>query len=162
MRTKTEKESKLKRFMASPIRVLTKARDFYVQSLNDCNDRLVYGNVYSNPIGVPTGRHVSGLPKSFSVGSCRSSSSGGDDYSELVRAASTRTLGSRIDVSQFEQLAPAAASAGVVPRSCSVGMARIDEDSPCDFSKENVSVRAELVQYPRSRSHAVPRRNVGF
>ncbi|THG04915.1 hypothetical protein TEA_005733 [Camellia sinensis var. sinensis] len=47
---------------------------------------------------------------------------------------------------------------GVVPRSCSVGMGRIDEERPCEFGDNNyngVNVRKELLVYPRSRSYAV-------
>ncbi|GMP61755.1 hypothetical protein CsSME_00024094 [Camellia sinensis var. sinensis] len=47
---------------------------------------------------------------------------------------------------------------GVVPRSCSVGMGRIDEERPYEFRDNNyngVNVRKELLVYPRSRSYVV-------
>ncbi|CAL5412907.1 unnamed protein product [Camellia sinensis] len=54
-------------------------------------------------------------------------------------------------------------AAGVVPRSCSVGMGSIDEERPCEFGDNNyngVNVRKELLVYPRSRSYAVTKTSV--
>ncbi|GFY85962.1 hypothetical protein Acr_04g0007000 [Actinidia rufa] len=123
----------------------------------DCADRVSYGTA----MGVGSGQ-VSSLPKSFSVGSGRSSDN--EDLRELIRAASTRSFGSRVETdlylqSQMRLRPTTAAAAAVVPRSCSVGMGRIDEDGPCDFGEVGMGVRPELV-YPRSRSYAVPKRSV--
>ena len=64
-----------------------------------------------------------------------------EDYTELVRAASARTTSAnRIHVSK------------VLPKSSSVGMARIDEDKAVEAEG---GFAADL--YPRSRSYAVAR-----
>ncbi|ESW05128.1 hypothetical protein PHAVU_011G154400 [Phaseolus vulgaris] len=73
--------------------------------------------------------------------SVASSSVSDEDYTELVRAASARTtLANRIHVSI------------VLPKSSSVGMARIDEDKAVEAEG---GFAADL--YPRSRSYAVAR-----
>ncbi|XP_057489903.1 uncharacterized protein LOC130775897 [Actinidia eriantha] len=153
MRTKTNNQNRFMRIITLPIRVLSRAKDLYVKSMVDCSDRVSYGTV----MGVGSGQ-VSSLPKSFSVGSGRSSDN--EDLRELIRAASTRSFGSRVETDLYLQTqmrrrpTAAAAAAAVVPRSCSVGMGRIDEDGPCDFGEVGMGVRPELV-YPRSRSYAV-------
>ncbi|PSR99923.1 3-isopropylmalate dehydratase large subunit like [Actinidia chinensis var. chinensis] len=155
MRTKTNHQNRFIRIITLPIRVLSRAKDFYVKSMVGCADRVSYGT----PTGVGSGQ-VSSLPKSFSVGSGRSSDN--EDLRELIRAASTRRFGGGVETDlylQSQMRLPA--TAAVVPRSCSVGMGRIDEDGPCDFGEVGVGVRPELV-YPRSRSYAVPKRSVVF
>ena len=159
MRTKTNHQNRFMRIITLPIRVLSRAKDFYVKSMVDCSDRVSYGTV----MGVGSGQ-VSSLPKSFSVGSGRSSDN--EDLRDIIRAASTSRFGGGMETdlylqSQMRRPATAAAAAAVVPRSCSVGMGRIDEDGPCDFGAVGMGVRPELV-YPRSRSYAVPKRSVVF
>ncbi|PSS31499.1 Arrestin domain-containing protein [Actinidia chinensis var. chinensis] len=154
MRTKTNNQNRFMRIITLPIRVLSRAKDLYVKSMVDCADRVSYGAV----MGVGSGQ-VSSLPKSFSVGSGRSSDN--EDLRELIRAASTRSFGSRVETDLYlqSQMRRPTTAAAVVPRSCSVGMGRIDEDGPCDFGEVGMGVRPELV-YPRSRSYAVPKRSV--
>lgn len=144
-------ESKLIRLLKSPIRVLIRARDFYIRSMTDCADRVSYGSV----MGCPTGQ-VSSLPRSFSVNSTKSSSQD-EDLRELIRAASTRSLGNKVQAELLRRensLAPAFGPKGV-PRSFSVGIGKIDEDKPCEFG-EDIKVNTEM--FPRSRSHAVSKR----
>ncbi|MQL80265.1 hypothetical protein Taro_012702 [Colocasia esculenta] len=75
-------------------------------------------------------------------------SSDDDDLRELVRAASSHSsLGAL----------PAGSWTAVVSRSHSAGMARIDEDGPCDFGGDAVVV--DII--PRSRSCEVPKSRVG-
>ncbi|KAL6982403.1 hypothetical protein U1Q18_005466 [Sarracenia purpurea var. burkii] len=163
MRSKASNQNRFVRILTLPIRVLSKARDFYVRSLTDCSEKISYGNA----MGIASAQ-VSFLPKSFSVSS--SMSDNGDDLRELVRAASTRRLGNSVEMDLYMQRRqqvsrppppPPPSSAAKVPRSCSVGMGRIDEDRPCDFSEDAVNVRPDLV-YPRSRSYAVTKRSVVF
>ncbi|KAA8528447.1 hypothetical protein F0562_035802 [Nyssa sinensis] len=153
MRTKASNQNKFLRILTIPIRVLSKARDFYVRSMTDCAERVSYGNVMGGPAG-----QLSSLPKSFSVSSSRSDD--GEDLRELIRATSTRSLGNRVELDLYMKQ-QVKQSPAVVPRSCSVGMGRIDEDRPCDFGEDNVNVKAELL-YPRSRSYAVTKRSVVF
>lgn len=137
-------ESKLIRLLKSPIRVLIRARDFYIRSMTDCADRVSYGSV----MGCPTGQ-VSSLP--------RKSSSQDEDLRELIRAASTRSLGNKVQAELLRRensLAPPVGPKGV-PRSFSVGIGKIDEDKPCEFG-EDIKVHTEI--FPRSRSYAVSKR----
>ncbi|KAA8537868.1 hypothetical protein F0562_027552 [Nyssa sinensis] len=103
---------------------------------------------YSSMVGGPGGQ-LSGLPKSFSVSSSRSNDS--EDFRELIRAASTRSLANRVELDMHMQqqmrrsTAVGMGSTEAMPRSCSVGMGRIDEDKACDFGEDdNINVKAEL------------------
>lgn len=145
-----------------PIRVLTKARDFYIQSLTDCSGKIGYGANSTVGFSGP-------LPRSFSVNSSRSDD--GEDFAELLRVASTKSLGNRIaqmDTFSRQQLVmklqPVMHGMGGskgVPRSCSVGMGKIDEDKACDFGEcKVVDPCKKGVLYPRSKSYAVPKRSL--
>ncbi|KAF7141381.1 hypothetical protein RHSIM_Rhsim06G0063700 [Rhododendron simsii] len=159
---KPNNQNRFIRLITLPVRVLTKARDLYVKSMINCAASGTYG---ASAMAVGSGQ-ASSLPKSFSVNSSRSSNDG-DDLRELIRAASARGLGStstgraEMDLYLQHQMRrrSTASAATVVPRSCSVGMGRIDEDGPCEFGEESFGGRAELV-YPRSRSYAVTKRSV--
>ncbi|OMP01778.1 hypothetical protein COLO4_11600 [Corchorus olitorius] len=158
---KERKESKISRILKAPIRVLIKARDFYIKSMTEYSDMVGYGTV----LGCPTGQ-VSTLPRSYSTSSVKSSH-GDDDLRELIRAASTRSLGNKIQLDLQRQQAAAARRSpnktpggpDNMPRSRSVGIGRIDEDKPCDF-EEDVKVKTDV--FPRSRSYAVSKRKGGF
>ncbi|KAI4315089.1 hypothetical protein L6164_027935 [Bauhinia variegata] len=143
-KNKVGKESKLMRYVKAPMRFLIKARDLYVDSMRQCSTNLAY---YDAAMGCPNAGAplVTTLPRSFSVGSTRSTYHT-DDFKELVRAASVRSCGNRIG-------SPASAkkSPNTVPRSHSVGIGRIDEDKPCDFG-DDVKVNTSI--FPRSRSYA--------
>lgn len=155
---KTKSHNRLMRILSLPVRVLSRARDFYVRSMTDYADRVGYGN-----LGCPGG-HYPALPRSFSV-SVASRSNENDDLKELIRAASARRFGDRIDVDAMLRKAGAGSSKVMaLPKSCSVGMGRIDEDEPCEFEGEGVGKvkgGGDLL-YPRSRSCAVGSRTNGF
>ncbi|KAK3007054.1 hypothetical protein RJ639_016618 [Escallonia herrerae] len=168
MKTKASNQNRFIRIITIPIRVLGKAKDLYVKSMSQVGDRVSYGNV----MGMPAAGHLSTLPKSFSVSSSRSDDN--EDYAELMRAVSKRndSLGNiaansrAADMDYYrrqEQIRRSSIVAGssVVPRSCSVGMGRIDEDAPSDFGAESLNVKSELM-YPRSRSYAVTKRGAAF
>ncbi|XP_035548618.1 uncharacterized protein LOC109015906 [Juglans regia] len=145
-------QNKFVRFITTPIRILGKARDVYVRSITNCATGVRYGQ----STGCPTA-----LPKSFSVSSSRSNND--EELRELIRAASVRTLIERIDMEMIMKQQAGMQSRGskVLPKSCSVGMGRIDEDGPCDFEEVSVSGKgrkADLL-FPRSRSYAVTNRN---
>ncbi|KAA8531550.1 hypothetical protein F0562_006259 [Nyssa sinensis] len=156
MSKKPSKETRLSRCLKAPIRLLIKARDFYVQSTSECAGRVGYGTV----MGCPTAQ-ISTLPNSFSVNSSKSSNSD-EDYRELVRIASTRSLGNKIELDllrrQQSRQSPTSGM-NVVPRSQSVGIGRIDEDKPCEI-EEDIKVKTDI--YPRSRSYAVSKQNGVF
>ncbi|XP_008796991.1 uncharacterized protein LOC103712289 [Phoenix dactylifera] len=126
--------SRFGRCLRAPLRVLRRARDMYVRSLTECAGGVQYGAA----VGYPT---FASVPRSYSFGSARTSSSD-EDLRELIRAASQSRAGSLN------------ARAGVVvPRSQSVAVGRIEEDKPCDFD-DDVRVGSDLL-FPRSRSCAV-------
>ncbi|KAJ8545972.1 hypothetical protein K7X08_018555 [Anisodus acutangulus] len=125
MSTKGSKESRINKCIKAPIRVLIKARDYYVHSLMERSGRIGYGSV----MGVP---QISALPRSFSVNSSVSSSRD-EDLRELMRIASRKSL-----LNRQKSLAK-----NVMPRSRSVAIGRIDEDKPCDFG-EDVKVNTDV------------------
>lgn len=135
------------RIVCSPIRALGKARDAYVRSITNCGQSISYGNP-----GDAAGR-FSSLSRSQSAATSRRSEVS-DDFVELVRAASARTLVNRIDM----DLVMKQQQKQGLPKSSSVGMAKIDEDTPFD-SVEGV-VASVHDSYPRSKSYAVGNRNV--
>lgn len=182
---KTSKESKLSKYLKAPIRILIKAKDLYISTMAECSDRISYGSV----MGFPTGQAVqypTTLPKSFSTGSTRSSTSN-EDFRELVRAASTKSQYNtssksshkhQSDAQRIDQVdllkrssratqqensynqSPAAMNNNM-QRSYSVGIGRIDEEKACDFGADDGKVLAQV--FPRCKSHAVGKRsNNGF
>ncbi|AES59298.1 hypothetical protein MtrunA17_Chr1g0152341 [Medicago truncatula] len=162
MMRKGQNQNMFVRIMCSPIRALGKARDAYVRSITNCGQNMSYG---SYPMD---GASKFSLSRSQSAATSRRSSAsleGNEDFAELVRAASARTLGNRIDVDlvlkQQHQQQQQKLHKGL-PKSSSVGMAKIDEDMPFDsFVEGKVGFVAD--SYPRSKSYAVGhRRNVAF
>ncbi|KAI3726369.1 hypothetical protein L1987_66166 [Smallanthus sonchifolius] len=131
---KTKKPSIAIRVLKAPVRVVCKIRDLYVSSMYKC----------AAGMGGPTGPYTSGLPKSYSTASSRTD----DDFAELMRIASTRSLGKRLGPEFLSPQQP------VVPRSQSVAIGRIDEDKSCDFGND---FRLNSEMFPRSKSHAVSR-----
>ncbi|KAL1344952.1 hypothetical protein HN51_018753 [Arachis hypogaea] len=149
-------QNKLVRIITTPIRVLGKAKDMYVRSITQCGYSVSYGNT-----GDAAGRFQAGLPRSYSAATSMSGA-GSEDYAELVRAASARTMGNRIDVDLVLKLQQEARGRGQsqsqsqpvgLPKSVSVGMGRIDEDKPFDLNEGGEAVVPN--SYPRSRSYAV-------
>ena len=157
--TKNSKGNRFMRFMKAPIRVLIKARDFYMKSMTECSTRFDYGGM---AMGCPTAQVPSALPRSFSTSSVKSSSSSNnDDYRELVRAASARSTSAYSrkmeDLGRKQQqINSTGANNEMMNRSRSVGIGRIDEDKACEFGEEDVKVNKNL--FPRSKSSAVARR----
>ncbi|TQE14363.1 hypothetical protein C1H46_000282 [Malus baccata] len=155
---KPTKESRLTKFMKAPLRVLIKARDFYIMSMTECSGRFDYGTV----MGCPAAQVPSALPRSFSTSSTKSSTADNEDYRELMRAASARSVRNKIEFDlarkvQLPRQPPVAGVPNAIPRSRSVGIRRIDEDKMCEFDEEE-EVKIKRAVYPRSRSYAVSRR----
>lgn len=149
MRTKAHHHhNRFVRIITLPLKVLGKAKDLYVRGLTNCAAR-----GYGNNMGGPN------MPRSYSSASSRCHDN--EDFRELMRAASANALGHGVDLQALLQQA-ALEKSKTVPRSCSVGMARIDEDGPCEFGEVNFKAKADL-KYPRSRSYAVTKGSVvGF
>ncbi|KAL8494589.1 hypothetical protein ACS0TY_025426 [Phlomoides rotata] len=149
---KASQGNKFVRIISIPGRALSKARDFYVKSMNGYADRISCGPV-------PSASQITGLPKSFSARSYTD-----EDLRELVRVSSGRRSDDRADVDlHVGRHGPRA----MPPRSSSVAMGRIDEERPCCyFSEDHVdtnlvfTAKSEINRYPRSKSHAVSARRI--
>ncbi|KAF3640077.1 hypothetical protein T459_06626 [Capsicum annuum] len=149
MSTTRKKESRIKKCIKAPMRILIKARDCYVRNLTNCSGRIGYGGASGmGSCGAFT--QVSSLPRSFSGNS--SVSSGDEDFRELMRISSVRT---RVELEMLRRKSLAKNGTNVVPRTRSVAIGRIDEEGPCDFDEEG-EVCTDV--YPRSRSCAVSSR----
>lgn len=151
MKTGGRDRSRFARIISTPVRVLCKARDLYVRTLSDYADRIELGSM-----GCPVGQYPP-LPRSFSAASSRSD--GNDDLRDLIRAASARTYGDRIDMEAIRQkpgaLRKPSLGSRVLPKSSSVRMGRIDEDLPCEFDRGGAGAAEHGLPFPRSRSCAV-------
>ncbi|GAB2222426.1 hypothetical protein Droror1_Dr00013644 [Drosera rotundifolia] len=164
-------KSKIMRIVAMPMKLLSKARDSYVKGMNSYADFNYYGG------GAAFGPSMTGnpLPRSFSTSSMRAKET--EDLRDLVRAASSKTFGEKIDMNaclkeEQRKAATAAAMPATVPRSGSVAMGRIDEDKACEFEEEedkgydcNLERLKEEKKglgglIPRSRSHAAARKTL--
>ncbi|EXB63111.1 hypothetical protein L484_001729 [Morus notabilis] len=155
MKTKAKSQNRFLRIITIPLRGLIKARDMYVRGMNNME---VMSR--TNTVKGSAGRLSSGLPKSFSVATARKNDS--DDYAELVRAASARDYGGKFDLDmllqqQLRQVLEETTTTGAegLPKCSSVGMGKIDEDKPYEFSDDK---KADFL-YPRSTSYAVFKRS---
>ncbi|KAG8373837.1 hypothetical protein BUALT_Bualt11G0066700 [Buddleja alternifolia] len=143
---RVQKESKFAKYMKVPIRILARARDFYVQSLSGC----AAGQVAYGHMGCPTA-----LPRDFSANSSYSDYSNRDeDLRELIRIASTRSLTGKIEA-ELLRSKKATPLGGGMPRSRTVTIGRIDEEKPCEFGGDDDEERVEV--YPRSKSYEASR-----
>ncbi|XP_076943108.1 uncharacterized protein LOC143613225 [Bidens hawaiensis] len=133
---KSQKSSFASKVLKAPVKVVFKIRELYISSMYSCASGVGRG---------PTGPYTSSLPKSYSSASSRTN----DDYAELMRIASTRSAGGRLDHpdSLGRQKSP------VVPRSQSAAIGRIDEEGSFHFNDDFRVDTSE--KFPRSRSHAV-------
>ncbi|KAK4712072.1 hypothetical protein R3W88_006585 [Solanum pinnatisectum] len=144
MSTNAIKESRIKKCIKAPIKILIKARDCYVRSLTNCSGRMGYGSAIGS---CPAFTQISSLPRRFSANS--SASSGDDDFRELMRISSRKN---HVELENVRQKSLDKKGRNVVPRNRYVAIGRIDEEEPSDFGEE---VRVSTDVYPRSRSYAV-------
>ncbi|XP_010414732.1 PREDICTED: uncharacterized protein LOC104700835 [Camelina sativa] len=174
-----KKKNRFLRIVTMPLKVLSKARDLYMRSITGCAARTHYSSaVDAASVPFPRSRSTSSAFSSSASSRRRSSDyTFDDDYSELIRAASARSLGHKneIDMIIHQQLqqqqqqrqrqeirvaAVAVSGKNGLPKSSSVGMtmARIDEE---DEEEGSIKKGSDLL-YPRSRSHAVTIRGSKF
>ncbi|KDP44537.1 hypothetical protein JCGZ_16370 [Jatropha curcas] len=129
-------KSKANKFMQiarAPIRILCKARDFYVKGMLDLSN--------SGKVGYGTaGSGASQLPKSFSVNSSKAMND--EEFKQLLQLFSCK----QDDFCGMKR--------SYTVRVGKIG--RIDEDRPCSFREDDNDGVVSL--YPRSRSHAVGRK----
>lgn len=132
MRSKTQ--SKFLRYIKSPIRVLARTRDLYMESLAAMGGS---GHVsYGNALGCPTPQ----IPRSCSVNSGFRSAD--EQLRDLMR------LAGKIEPERRGTTTGGAFSS--LRRSNTVGFGRIDEDKAFEFGDDE---RVGLV-YPRSKGYA--------
>jgi hypothetical protein len=139
MRSKSNEQSKLMHYiyMISPIRILSKATEFYMKSMVDCAGRVGHGAVVGNPIA-----RVRRLPNDDEV------------LRQLPSKVSKRNVDNKVsfDLHRQQEVRKPYMDASAVGRSYSVGLGkigRIDEDKPCYFEEDDVNVK--------SRSYGVKR-----
>ncbi|XP_059638419.1 uncharacterized protein LOC132280420 [Cornus florida] len=152
MRSRGHKQSKLKQYIGAPTRFLSKARDFYVESMVSLDGKVGYGNV----VGC-SAPQMPNLPNSL-----LRKRNDDDDIRELFRTVSM----SKVELDSHRQ--PGRRQPVVGPngigRSYSVGLGKIgtiDEDKPCDFGEEEFIMKSDFM-FARSRSYAVTKKNVGY
>ncbi|KAK1380166.1 ARM repeat superfamily protein [Heracleum sosnowskyi] len=150
------KKSKIQRCIKAPIRALGRARDLYIRTMNN-----LAGKIHSTggALSYPSAS-VAVLPRSFSVNSASGRYKDGD-FRELLRVASARSLGNKVELDSIrrQQSFPGKTTVGEckvvqVPRTQNVGIGRIDEDHTCDFSDVDIHVKKTEHVFPRSRSSA--------
>lgn len=138
----------------SPMRILGKARDLYVNAMLDCA-----GSMNWDAMGCPVAGDMTYLPRSSSLSSSRS---GGDDedLKELVKAVSQRHL---LDDKVGDRHPFSGRNAGTrnTAGNFSLRIERIDEDKPCYFDGGSELMESK-VKFPRSRSYNLPNRRVGI
>lgn len=121
-----EKETKLRKYMKVPIKMVVKARDLYIRSMNQLSSHDLGGMSF----GSPTACHVSAPPRSFSASHSQNSARDKEHrMAELVRAASARNR-TVVDTG----FGPSKSWKAKTMRSCDGrdhhGFERIDEASP--------------------------------
>ncbi|XP_024986520.1 uncharacterized protein LOC112521757 [Cynara cardunculus var. scolymus] len=143
MRSKTSSQKKAVMIIwifKTPIRALGKAKKFYVKGITN------FSTTYNQPtmiINKPP------LPRSFSTTTTMVSNDTQPSGVDLIRANSTSSIQiGRADVERYmiqhqqqqqQQQQLVAASRKRVPRSCSLGMGRIDEDRVSSFRNDNLN-----------------------
>ncbi|KAK6151135.1 hypothetical protein DH2020_016067 [Rehmannia glutinosa] len=158
---RARKQSIFIRYMRGPIRALARARDLYVKSLTGCGGPVVYGNA----MGCPT-PHIPSIPRSFSVNTSNSNyRTAEEELRDLIRLASTRRLTGKFEAELHRSRSAipfsasgVSAAAASVPRSNTVAFGRIDEEKSFEYGEEDDVGLLGGVNYPRTRSYAVPRR----
>lgn len=149
-----------RQMLSTPIRILSRFRNFYIKSLVDCSGAAGYGGGVTAPVSV--------LPKSFSVNSSSTNNYRQDQHvfsrwhfsrtsSKMNNDVEKNDLGfqRKVQVQSSMEL-----NYGMRMRSYSVGLGKIgkiDEERPCSFREEDHEVHSSADLYLRSRSYAVNR-----
>ncbi|KAK9079541.1 hypothetical protein SSX86_001213 [Deinandra increscens subsp. villosa] len=118
------------RIIKTPIQALCKARDIYIKGMNN------FSTTYTRPMmtNEDASRIITKqLPRSLSTSMLYSKDQSGGSGSEI----------SMVDIRRYIRQNPnyqlrSSASRKGVPRSCSVGMGRIDEDRVSSFRNDNI------------------------
>ncbi|XP_058068710.1 uncharacterized protein LOC131218045 [Magnolia sinica] len=154
MKNETSSSNKLTRCLKAPFRVLCRARDFYIKSMNNCSSRIDYGAAMGCPAAV-----VYTLPKSFSMNSTRTRED--EELRELLRIVSKRERVAKSTTTTTVKNAVGAKNTKGLPKSFSMGIGKIDEDEPCYFQDDFKMGSTNASVFPRSRSYGMGKRRGG-
>ena len=133
----------------TPIRALCKAKNLYVKGITN------FSTTYNQPTMIIKDANKPSLHRSFSTTAMESNNHSRQPSGDLIRANSTSTIQvGRVDVEHYiiqqqqhqhqqqqeqEQQQQLYGSRKRVPRSCSLGMGRIDEDRVSSFRNDNIN-----------------------
>lgn len=138
MRSKTTSQKKTMMIVwifKTPIRALSKAKNFYIKGMTN------FSTTYNRPMMIIKDANQPPLPRSFSTTTMVSNNH--QPSGDLIRASSTGTIQiGRADMERYmiqQQQQQLSASMKRVPRSCSLGMGRIDEDRVSSFRNDNIN-----------------------
>ncbi|KAJ0010215.1 hypothetical protein Pint_34514 [Pistacia integerrima] len=131
MRSKANKRSKFMLVILAAVKILSRARDFYVKGMQDCNAQVVH------------------LSKSLSVNSSKPIDD--EEFRELLRAASRKRA------ERTKQSGGMGRSYSVSMGK----MGRIDEEGPCSFEEDGSNSKADVLyprsrSYAVNRRNFVP------
>ncbi|KAK9681986.1 hypothetical protein RND81_10G041700 [Saponaria officinalis] len=161
------KPNKIIKLIKMPIKALAKARDYYVRTMNKYADMGTYDGLgWGGPV------YVEPMPRSQSTSTMRTTGDIDRDLKELVRAASTGTLGNRILVTNLISGSASTNKSGTstlksnkvesgyfkdVTRSGSVVMDKIEEDEPSNYAVDDdvgnsvMKSKSKNEHFPKSR-----------
>ncbi|CAA0839713.1 Unknown protein [Striga hermonthica] len=143
---KVRKQNKFIRIIIVPIRVLARARDFYMTSLAGLGGAATYGNVMGCP--TPT------IPRSSSVNS--NSRTAEEQLRDLARLRSVTGKADEVKLRRSKSARPLGSGvpAAAVARSRTVAFGRIDEDKVFEYEEEDeVRLLGRAVDFSRARSY---------
>lgn len=145
--SKAELQCKLRLYMSKSMRALHKATDLYVKSMEECASKVKVG--YGGAaIGCPAAApQVSRLPKSFTFNYSKPNTK--EKFLNFLQAMSKK----RSMESNLQEEYAMKDEYGGLKRSFSasvgVGLARIDEDTPCYFEEDALHARSRSCAYMR-------------
>lgn len=144
MKITETKQSRLRRYVHAPKRLLRRARDFYVDSLVNFDGKVTSANIIACPATRPKdfGGHVS------------TKMDHDRDIEELYRSITKNYVWRSVEIDN-KQRENVDGSYRVIDRSYSIALGkigRIDEEEQCEF-EEHVVMKSEIM-FPRCRSHA--------
>lgn len=148
------KRSKLEHYLLTPIiRILSRARDFYMKSMEDCVGKMHGGgDAFGHRAPLSSdGEHLKQLLRTMMKRKAKT------DYKV---AGFDHLQGQRVVRSHEEEIE----SGGIMRgrRSFSVWLGQIDEDRPCTFEEHEVLNVCGSDLYPRIRSFALKRKYVNI
>lgn len=150
-KTKTDAKNKPVNYMNAPVRILTRARDFYTNTLCDCGGGIDRRSVINCTVPQTN--------RKYNVGSSKEIDD--EDLQGLMRILSMRKGGAAtVDVDSEGNLVWRKPAVAETSYGGGVGrIGRIDEDKPCSFNEVDVNNK---FGYSRSGSNSINRRNIAY